>query len=198
MARQLPQPPAAQAEGPTPPERKRFRTKTGPRRAPKVRGEDARPFVLIYRPGRYEVFGDRVLPNLVQQPLQSGLGGVRELGDGSWDLRGLRDDVEQTGGIILDPETVDYVFPTEDGGVETVWKDAKGYHELIASWVDAGELPGPEIEDVRKIVEDKRHVLGLIMTKHPGNVDAHETYGASELRRQITVAERTLAAMEGA
>jgi hypothetical protein len=153
--------------------------------------------VLIYKPGRYEVFGDRVLPALVEHPLENGVGGVSQRRDGTYNISGLRDNEEQNGAFLL-PQEWGYVGqgdgpPNRFGVVpcETAWRTPAEYHALVASWVDAGRLPKPTALDLERLLERKQRDADGIRS-HQKNPDT-ATYGLAEVERQIGVVQAALA-----
>lgn len=186
----------------SPPMRKRHKT-SGMDRAPvahytTVREDQHEGIVLIFKPQRLEVFGDRVLPALVMLPLQTGLNGVRKKRNGEWDLSGLRENEESNGAFVC-PLDWDYDFPgdgppNKDGVVPSThaWKTAEEFHATVASWVDDGRLPKPRIEHLEQLVERKsRDVTFLADAK---NVPEVANRHRNEIVRQLEVAERALAA----
>lgn len=158
--------------------------------------------VLIYKPGRIEVYGDRVLPDLVHAPLENGVGGVTQRRDGSFNISGLRENEEQNGAFLL-PFSWGYVGegqgPANRLGVvpcDLAWSNQSEYLALVASWVDEGRLPAPSVDDLDRLLARKQRDLDLLYA-HQKNPET-ATFGAAELRRQIAVVELALVAARGA
>lgn len=181
--------PPEQGAPAAPPARRKIRARAGSGKINRRKTLPEPPVVLTYLPGRVAVIASRVIPSLVQQPLVPGAGGVRQLKDGSWDFRGLRDDDEQRGGIFLDPSALGYIEELEGGELVNTWASPKSYADLVEGLITEEVIPPPSVDDVRAFVEQQRQILERITKDQhtPGN-------HAGEIPRHLEIAEEWLKA----
>lgn len=164
----------------------------GGRKAARRKSNDAPP-VLTHLPDRIIVLGDKVLPNLVQQPLVPGAGGTRKLKDGTWDFAGLRDDDEQRGGIFLDPSKLGYIEEDDNGELYPIWSNQAEYVLFVESLIEGGEIPAPSVDEVEHWLDQQTTLRDKINSeqKNPGAY-------TPEIERQIAVAAKWLDARRAA
>lgn len=129
------------------------------------------PFVLRFHPFRWQLIGDRWLPQLAQRPITPGVSHVDEYGDPT--MSHTR--ATQRGWTTLHWQEYDYLraYPASGGHLHVMrWErprtlggrpissviDHDGYHEWLASLIDEGRLPDIDPAVVEQQIDAQRMV----------------------------------------
>lgn len=165
--------------------------------APRPNAGDNRPFVLIWPIGGYSMLGDGrggyfIAPRLIEQRMESGLGGCVQLRDGSWDMSGLIADSKQSRKRVL-PMHLDYCLEFDRDCWRPAWSTVTSDGRVVlspalyADWVrglmENGIIPPPGPEELSAIVRQHEILLEQASSKfQPGSraiKDAEKLHAAA-------------------
>lgn len=156
------------------------------------------PFVLIWRPNRITSMHGKAIPNLEHLELQPGVAGVRQLKDGRWDVRGLTEDLTQSGAKLL-PLSLGYCVESKPGTdhwvpvwartladgtvIESGKKCEQLYVEMLERWMAQEVIPRPTEDEVAR--HNERIVsLAASHATSPGHQHVAKTIAALEIGGQ--------------
>lgn len=159
--------------------------------APRLRPEDARPFVLIWSHG-YHSTPSGPLPTLFPQRVEGGICGARVYKDGRVDISGLVEDARKGGKVVLD-WALGYCLEVEPNSNtwRPVWarvvdgkivEDHAAYEAWVRQLMTDGHIPAPTARDL-EIIEEREAALLAKPVEAGGHV---LTIGSLERNLQAT------------
>lgn len=146
-------------------------------------------FILLWTRGDYyATTTGKVLPRLIPQRLENGLGGVRQLRDGSYDLSGLADDCRQARKRLIDNSKHFYCVAADDfpGRYRPAWGQIRDgvmvesvteYEAWLEALYASGEIPRPTPEQLERL-GDRYDALVAIDEAKGGHSRQRNAYAA--------------------
>lgn len=167
------------------------------------------PFVLLFcgagGTSSYYATDQGVLPCLRTQPLMSGVNGVVQKKDGSYDLNGLVENCAEAGAWIL-PDWEDYCVEVEGGYAPAHLTDGQGrivrqrdadaaYADWLRGLVEDGTLPAPSADDLEAVADRLRDLDARARKEYAAALAQGQRVDLIDvLARRITAAEAEAAA----
>lgn len=136
-------------------------------------------FALVYEPGRWMVLAGRVVPDLIEQPLEAGSNGLSQSAPGKWRFAAWKSKLEEQNRTLIPwelgpdgsycvgydtrhPQTGQIsrsymsAFCTVYPGDSKVHANTEAYAAWLQSLIDNGHLPRPQQYLIREMLADRQ------------------------------------------